>query len=935
MNRLLHIIFKRFLIIVVLVLSSLTTKAHINDFLSHKTLLEKVEDSILLDEISFIENNWFCIENRQQRIDSLILSCPEHSNKYYFLNLWKIYDCFLISKTTECITHINTLFEKENLIFEGRFHYLLAKIYLQQKDYANSYGSLKLSEKYFLSHQDTIGQIYINTLLLKYFGQIGDFEMTNKYYHNALLLCEQYGYEDGLIMIYRAYASFVSLNDQEQAKELFEKGWQLARKNNETIRIRYAVAYLKFLIRYGYVDLFDRVYAKIQLECKSTCNLSNCSVISTIYAHKMSQMGFVDSAIYYNNQALRRRKLSGEKSFIGYSYLNLFNNYLELNKIPEARANLDSAESYLISVDNIEATRHFLKYKLRFFETTDHKDSIIEIYKELYMAENEYYSLQEYVYGSKIKAEYQVQYKLEKEKHESELGHSKEIFIYVVIISILLLIILVRVFSLFINRSRKVNVLKMKSKVNFITLDEYKHEIKQLKNIFENAITGFFILDKDLNIKYINKRAELIISTEESQIINRAFVQLFAEQYREDILLNMPEVINDFKNFEIQVKLGNTVQDQHINLSFSPMIINNEIESILVIALDISNRVQSLEIEKNQKTVLQTLFNSVTESIILMDGEGTIELVNDTGAKRLGKTVEELIGANYYDILPITIKSERVQKITQSLEQKKPIIYAENIDSYNTMVSIYPSFEIDGKVNYIAEFTQDITDRKLAYQQINSLRQKVLRSQMNPHFIFNSLNAIQSYVLKNDSEHAVKYLNSFARLIRMILDSSRFDYINLEKEISILEYYLQLQQLRFGDKFIWTMKVDKNIDTNSVLIPAMLAQPFIENAIEHGLQHLDENGIVKISFDRVQDNIVFKVTDNGIGREASKSMKLNLEKENESLSIKIFNERLFTLNKYSGQKITYEIVDLKDEEGNASGTSVIINLPIIYSSHLA
>ena len=113
-----------------------------------------------------------------------------------------------------------------------------------------------------------------------------------------------------------------------------------------------------------------------------------------------------------------------------------------------------------------------------------------------------------------------------------------------------------------------------------------------------------------------------------------------------------------------------------------------------------------------------------------------------------------------------------------------------------------------------------------------------------------------------------------------------------------------------------------------------LNQPFIENAIEHGLQHLDGNGAVKISFKKVKDSIIFKVADNGIGREASKTLKHELEQEKESLSMKIFNERLFTLNKYSGKKITYEIIDLKDANGKPTGTEVIINLPVVYSQHL-
>ena len=250
------------------------------------------------------------------------------------------------------------------------------------------------------------------------------------------------------------------------------------------------------------------------------------------------------------------------------------------------------------------------------------------------------------------------------------------------------------------------------------------------------------------------------------------------------------------------------------------------------------------------------------------------------------------------------------------------------------MISYFPHIDSRGEINYIAEFAQDITDRRIANEQINSLRQKVLRSQMDPHFIFNSLNAIQSYVLKNDSLKAVKYLNSFARLIRMILDSSRYDYISLNKEIDILKYYLDLQQLRFGDKFEYHLSIDTDIDTNSLLIPAMLAQPFIENAIEHGLQHLEDKGSVKISFTQSNDNIVFKVLDNGIGREASLKINKDVKPKKQSLSTQLFKERLYTINKFSGKKLTYNIVDLKNDQGHAKGTMVIINLPLIFKSSI-
>jgi LytS/YehU family sensor histidine kinase len=324
----------------------------------------------------------------------------------------------------------------------------------------------------------------------------------------------------------------------------------------------------------------------------------------------------------------------------------------------------------------------------------------------------------------------------------------------------------------------------------------------------------------------------------------------------------------------------------------------------------------------------------VSESIILIGANRKIQLLNSTAAARLGSVVEDLIDADYLESIPFHTREVREKKLSEVIETGKMVVFNEEKESYNYLISYYPSTNPEGMVEFVAEFSQDITERRLATEHINSLRQKVLRSQMNPHFIFNSLNAIQSYVLKNDAPQAVKYLNSFARLIRMILDSSRYDYITLAKEIKILEYYLELQQLRFGDKFIYQLEIDKNLDIEGLLIPAMLAQPFIENSIEHGLQHLEDKGKVKISFVKVKNSVVFKVVDNGIGREASYKIQEKIQHKDTSLSTQLFKERLYTLNKFSGKKITYNIVDLKDDAGVAKGTMVIINLPLIYKSDL-
>lgn len=206
------------------------------------------------------------------------------------------------------------------------------------------------------------------------------------------------------------------------------------------------------------------------------------------------------------------------------------------------------------------------------------------------------------------------------------------------------------------------------------------------------------------------------------------------------------------------------------------------------------------------------------------------------------------------------------------------------------------------------------------------LEQRLLRSQMNPHFIFNSLIAIQSFIYKKEPVLAGDYLARFAELVRLTLENSRVEFVLLETEIKTLEAYLELQVLRFENKFDYTLKLDDNINTESLLVPPMFAQPFIENAIEHGLRHKQEKGFLNIQYS-IKSNRCIEVTisDNGIGRE--KARDIEKKKQHQSLAINITKERLSILqNKYK-YKFFMEVIDLKDAKGHATGTKIKIAIP--------
>jgi hypothetical protein len=223
-----------------------------------------------------------------------------------------------------------------------------------------------------------------------------------------------------------------------------------------------------------------------------------------------------------------------------------------------------------------------------------------------------------------------------------------------------------------------------------------------------------------------------------------------------------------------------------------------------------------------------------------------------------------------------------------------------------------------------------IQRRKLkADQRSVSMEQRLLRAQMNPHFIFNSLASIQNFVINENSDMASVYLSRFSQLVRNILDNSVEEYVPLEKEINTIENYLELQKVRFGGKFDFKITIDEMIDQENMMIPPMLAQPFIENAIEHGIRHRETPGHIDIRF-HLQDGLIrFEVEDNGVGREKAHEIESRQHSRHRSMATSLTRDRLNTLNKKLKKKIRMEIVDLTDQSGKACGTRVEFGVPVV------
>ena len=240
--------------------------------------------------------------------------------------------------------------------------------------------------------------------------------------------------------------------------------------------------------------------------------------------------------------------------------------------------------------------------------------------------------------------------------------------------------------------------------------------------------------------------------------------------------------------------------------------------------------------------------------------------------------------------------------------------------------SLSPIIE-DNQVIGVSVFGEDISDRLkherellAVNKQIGELRLMALRSAMNPHFIFNCLNSIQYYIMEKDQVNAVTYLSTFSKLIRSILNNSVKNRVRLADELEMLKHYVTLEAIRFENKFDFEMQINPDIDIESIEIPSMLIQPYVENAILHGLCNKKEKGLLKISVSGNDGMILFEIEDNGIGREAASKLKqLNLS-QHKSMGTALTEERLKLINEDMASVKTEDL----ENNGKGSGTKVTV-----------
>lgn len=214
-------------------------------------------------------------------------------------------------------------------------------------------------------------------------------------------------------------------------------------------------------------------------------------------------------------------------------------------------------------------------------------------------------------------------------------------------------------------------------------------------------------------------------------------------------------------------------------------------------------------------------------------------------------------------------------------------------------------------------------------KELSEYEQKALHLQMNPHFVFNCLGSISSFIVQNGTDSAIKYLSKFSKLMRLTLEYSKESLIPIDKEIEGLQNYLELEQLRFNNMFSFTITKSNAID-DDVALPPLLLQPFIENAIIHGVIPKKELGSIAIDFTIEKESLVCIIEDNGIGFEQSKIAKKDSVTAHKSMALDITKKRLELMETSTSMKANVEIIELKNDKNEVQGTKVILKIPVQY-----
>ncbi|RYF96942.1 MAG: GAF domain-containing protein, partial [Chitinophagaceae bacterium] len=303
---------------------------------------------------------------------------------------------------------------------------------------------------------------------------------------------------------------------------------------------------------------------------------------------------------------------------------------------------------------------------------------------------------------------------------------------------------------------------------------------------------------------------------------------------------------------------------------------------------------------------------------------GRAELIPDTTKEPRYIVDDE---RRYSEIAVPIISNGRVLGVIDCEHSKKGFFTQKHLSILTTIASLCANKIVKAKAE--AERAKAEAILMDTQQKMADVEMQALRAQMNPHFIFNCLNSINRYIVKSDQATASLYLTRFAKLIRLILDNSNSKSVTLSNELEALRLYIEMESIRFEKKFSYKITMGEGVQPDSIYVPPLIIQPYVENAIWHGLLHKESAGHLDIHISRrTQSLLECVIEDNGVGRAKAKELKSKSASTKKSLGMKLTEDRLALLNKQIQTEGSVEVNDLMANDGEAAGTKVILKIPI-------
>ena len=482
--------------------------------------------------------------------------------------------------------------------------------------------------------------------------------------------------------------------------------------------------------------------------------------------------------------------------------------------------------------------------------------------------------------------------------------------------------------------------IKFQNKTLYISnLQSYKNEVYALSTSEElykidskNTVTKVSIFEKHLKERFtkfkIQENSIFIFTT--NGIIE---YNLIKNNYRKILPLTSDLEVTDVAIVKDKIYFatskGIIVKNKFKNKEFAkPELIINEIKVNGILHKE--NNLNELEYNQNDITI-----NFSVLSFIPNEKKSVLYKINDGNWNRLDADNKNLIlsslsPGNYKLFLKIDANYET--KIKQiDFKINKPFWLNTFFLIYMSLILIallYTFYKY--QIQKIEKKNQLLLDKVNLEKNLNQSKLKAIKSQMNPHFFYNALNTIQSYILSNDKKQAVSYLSKFSTLTRTILEMSEKENITLSDEIKTLGLYLDIEKARFDEDFSYEINIAYGIDIENIKIPSMLLQPYVENAVKHGLLHKKGEKKLTIDFERILDSLKITIDDNGIGRQKSAELNAIKNKDHLSFATEAMQNRIALLNQYKQKNIAINFEDKFNKNEQSLGTKVIIEIPITY-----